>query len=144
MIESQPGNTGVIEGVPPESTAVGTMTHLVAGILDDIQKLVHQQSEMLKVELHEDFRQFKRATEFGGLGIVLLTVGILGLLTALSNFLHEQFQLSMWVSWAITSGILMALGIALAAVSYTLLERFNPIPRKTLQTLRENLQWKTK
>jgi hypothetical protein len=144
MIESQPGSTGVIEGLPPESTADGTMRQLVTGILDDVQKLVHQQTDMLKAELHDDFRQCKRATEFGGLGIVLLTVGILGLITALANFLHEFFQLSMWVSWAITSGTLLVLGIALARVSYILLERFNPIPRKTLQALRENLQWKTK
>jgi hypothetical protein len=50
----------------------------------------------------------------------------------------------MWVSWAITSGVFIVLGIALAITSYILLERFSPLPKKTFRALQENLQWKTK
>jgi hypothetical protein len=78
------------------------------------------------------------------LGVVLLTVGILGLVTAMALFLHEQFQFSQWASWAITGGIFVALGTALASTSYILLERFNPLPHKTFNALQENLKWKTK
>jgi uncharacterized membrane protein YqjE len=128
----------------PDSNANGTVTSLVSGILEDAHKLVRQQFEMLKAEVHEDFQKSKRAAEFGGLGVVLLTVGILGLVTAIAYFLHDEFQLSMWVSWAITSGVFIVLGIALATTSYLLLERFNPLPKKTFHALQENLQWKTK
>jgi hypothetical protein len=64
--------------------------------------------------------------------------------TAIAFFLHEEFQLAMWVSWAITSGVFIVLGIALAITSYILLERFSPLPKKTFRALQENLQWKTK
>jgi hypothetical protein len=98
---------------------------------------------MLKAEVREDFRRSKRAAEFGGAGIVMLTVGFLGLVTALAYFLHEYYQFSMWASWGITGGLFLAVGGALAATSYILLERFNPLPDKTFTALQENLTWKT-
>lgn len=129
--------------LPSPAPAAGTVTGLVSGILDDAQKLARQQVEMLKAEVREDFRRSKRAAEFGGLGIVLLTVGFLGLVTALAYFLHEQYQFSMWASWGITGGVFLLTGGALAATSYILLERFNPLPDKTFHALQENLSWKT-
>ena len=123
--------------------AAGTVTGLVSSILDDAQKLVRQQMDMLKAEIREDFRRSKRAAEFGGLGIVLLTVGFLGLVAALAYFLHESYQFSMWASWGITGLIFLLIGGALAATSYILLERFNPLPDKTFHALQENLSWKT-
>jgi len=143
MTDTQPRTSDVVN-TRPEPTVNGTVTSLVTGILDDAQKLVRQQFEMLKAEVHEDLQKSKRAAEFGGLGAVLLTVGILGLVTALAYFLHEQFQLSLWISWAITGGFFVILGTALAATSYILLERFSPFPTKTLHALQENLEWKTK
>ena len=89
---------------PPAPVSNGNLTNLVAGILEDAQKLARQQVEMLKSEVREDFRRSKRAAEFGGLGVVLLTVGFLGLVMALAYFLHEHYQFSLWASWSITGG----------------------------------------
>lgn len=125
---------------PPDT---GSVTVLVSGILDDAQKLVRQQLDMLRSEVREDFRRSKRAAEFGSMGIVLLTVGFLGVVTALAYFLHEHYQFSMWASWAVTGGVFLLLGGGLAATSYYLLERFNPLPDKTFVALQENITWKT-
>ena len=116
---------------------------VVTGIVDDAQKLLRQQVEMLKSEVKEDFRRSKRAAEFGGAGIVMLTVGFLGLVTALAYFLNEHYQFSMWASWGIVGLLFLVAGGALAATSYILLERFNPLPDKTMDALKENLSWKT-
>jgi len=135
---STPGN--VTTDPPPNG---GNLTGLVSGILDDAQKLLRQQVDMFKSEVREDFKRSKRAAEYGGLGIVLLTVGCFGLVMAIANFLHEQFQFSLGASWAITGGIFLLIGIALAITSYVLLERFNPLPDKTFNALQENLSWQT-
>jgi len=137
-------DTPLPAATPSPSPVAGTVTGLVSGILDDAQTLVRQQIEMLKAEVKEDFRRSKRAAEYAGLGIVLLTVGFLGVVTALANLLHEQFAFSMWASWGITGTIFLAAGGAFAATSYILLERFNPLPDKTFNALQENLSWKTK
>jgi len=147
MIETQPLLSSCVDS-PPESTANvtanGTMTSLVSGILDDAQKLVRQQFDMLKCEINDDLQKSKRAAQFGGLGAVLLTVGLLAFVTAVAYILHDEFHLAMWASWAITSGIFTVLGLAFAATSYIILEQFTPVPKKTLNALQETLQWKTK
>jgi len=137
------------EPVPATPATTATPNHqsvsgLVSGILDDAQTLFKQQVEMFKAEVREDFRRSKRAAEYGGLGIVLTTVGALGLVTALVYLLHEQYQFTMWASWLIVGGAFTAVGVAFGGASYTLLERFNPLPDKTFSALQENLSWKTK
>jgi hypothetical protein len=128
---------------PPVTNGNGPVTALVSGIVEDAQRLMAQQVQMLKSEVREDFRRSKRAAEYGSMGIVLLTVGFLGLVSALAFFLHEQYGFSLWASWGITGGIFLIAGGALAATSYILLERFNPLPDKTFNALQENLSWKT-
>jgi len=126
---------------PPPNQSVSA---LVSGIIDDAQQLIRQQAEMLKVEMREDFQRSKRAAEFGAIGVVCATVGVLALITALAHLLHEQFQFALWASWGIIGGVFMIAGVALGGFSYVLLERFNPLPDKTFNALKENLSWQTK
>ena len=121
----------------------GSVTGLVSGIINDAQTLLKQQTEMLKAEVREDFKRSKRAAEFGALGIVCATVGALGLITALAYLLHEQYAFKMWASWGIVGGLFLVAGIALGGFSYILLERFNPLPDKTFNALKENITWET-
>jgi len=123
--------------------ANGSVSELVSEIISDAQKLIRQQTDMLTAEVREDFRRSKRAAEFGSIGIVCTTVGSLGLITALAYLLHEQFQFAMWASWGIVGGIFLVAGVVLGVWSYQLLERFNPLPDKTFNALKENLTWKT-
>ena len=53
----------------PAGTAPPTgqsMTDLVTGIVNDAQRLLRQQIDMLKSEFHEDLRRTKQATVFAG------------------------------------------------------------------------------
>jgi uncharacterized membrane protein YqjE len=149
MIETQPRLSGISDSSlnatssgTADCTPNGTMTSLVSGILDDAQKLVRQQFDLLRTELREDFQKSKRAAQFGGLGVVVLTVGLLALVATIAYLLHDEFHLAMWASWAITSGVFLVIGTALAATSYVLMEHV--VPNKSLQALQETLQWKTK
>jgi hypothetical protein len=146
MSETRPP-TAVVEATatatPANGNGNGNVTKLVSGIIDDAQRLLGQQLEMLKAEVKEDFRRSKRAAEFGALGIVMLTVGFLALVAALGFFLHEYYGFSLGASFGITGGLFLVVGGALAATSYILLERFNPLPDKTFNALQENLTWKT-
>jgi hypothetical protein len=129
--------------IPGAGGTQGSTTELVRGILEDMQKLGKQQIDMLKAEFQEDLRRTKRATEFGGLGIVALTVGSLALVACLVFLLHEQFHITMWASCLIIGGVLTGAGIALGLTARNLFESFNPLPDKTINALKENLTWKT-
>ena len=120
------------------------MTNLISGIVDDAQTLLRQQADMLKAEIKEDFQRSKRAAEFGAVAVVLTTVGVLVLIAALAYLLHEQYHLAMWASCGIVGGLFTIVGVACGAFSYILLERFNPLPDKTFNALKENVTWQTK
>lgn len=128
----------------PVEAPASSMTGLVSGIINDAQTLLRQQAEMLKAEVKEDFKRSKRAAEFGAVGIVFTTVGALGLITALAYLLHEQYAFKMWASWGIVGTLFACIGAACATFSYMLLERFNPLPDKTLNAMKENITWQTK
>lgn len=121
-----------------------TVRLLVAGILEDSQKLARQQFELLVAEIYEQFRYTKRSAEYAGLSVVLLTIGFLSCIGATTFFLHDEFQVAIWRSLAISSAVIMVLGISFAIASYVFLERVSPIPHRTLNALRENVTWKTK
>ena len=127
----------------PEPDASGSVTGLVSGLMDDAQTLLHQQVQMLKAEVREDLNRSKMAFEFGAVGIVLLTVGMVGLVTALAYLLHEYYQFSMWASWGIAGMLFTILGGVCAVTSYLLIQRFNPFPDKSFNALQENMSWKT-
>ena len=50
----------------------------------------------------------------------------------------------MWASWGMVSLAFLAIGGVLGYMAYTLLERFNPLPDKTFNALKENVTWQTK
>jgi len=124
----------------PNQTSI---TELVSGIINDAQTLARQQIDMLKAEFKEDLNRTKRAFAFGGVGIVLMTVGGLTLVAFLVYLLNEQYQFSMWASCLIIGGILLAAGIVFGVIARNLFESFNPLPDKTFSALQENLTWKT-
>ena len=131
--------TNTPPGPPPASVA-----GLVSGIIDDAQTLLKQQADMLKAEVREDFQKSKRAAEFGAIAVVCATVGALGMITALAHLLHEEFKFDLWASWGIISLVFLVGGGVLGYMAYNLLERFNPLPDKTFNALKENVTWQTK
>jgi len=135
--------TVVTDPRPAEAAPAGSVTQLVSGIIDDAQRLAKQQLDMLKSEFHEDLRRTRQALEFGGIGIVLATAGLMALLFCVVEVLHEQFGFKQWSSALIVGGFLTAVGAALGYLSYIRFESFNPLPDKTFNALQENLSWKT-
>jgi hypothetical protein len=131
-----------LQHTPDPSTP--SITNLVTGILEDGRTLAKQQMEMFKSEVREDLQHSILAAQYGGIGIVLGTVGALGFITALVYLLHEQVGLQMWISWGIIGLAFSAAGVVCAVVSNRLINKFNPLPDKTFNAIKENITWNTK
>ncbi|HEX4610908.1 MAG TPA: phage holin family protein [Urbifossiella sp.] len=127
----------------PAASPQGTVTELVSGIINDVQKLARQQMDMLKAEVREDMSRSKQALVMGGLGIAMLTVGGIALVFGLVYLLRDKAGLSEWAAWLIFAGICLAAGSALGFLARNLFESFNPLPDKTFNALQENLTWNT-
>jgi hypothetical protein len=127
---------------PHESPNVVT---LVGDIIRDAQELTKQQFELFKVEVKEEAKKAQAIATYGA--IAGLTAMVAGVVLA--------FALSGWLAYAIPSlpdwGALGIVGLVLAVSAGILfgvckqhLDSFNPLPEKSVESLKENLEWKTK
>jgi len=117
------------------------LTELVSGIADDAQRLIHQQYQMLRAEVKEDFRRTKSALAYMSVGAAALAIGVVFLAVAVPLLINWAFNLAPWAGWAIVGGVMLVIGIIGLFAGKRIFEKNNPLPDKTLNALEENLSW---
>jgi len=122
------------------------VTTLVSGIINDAQELIRQQLTLFQVELKNDLRRTKEATiplVIGG--VVCLLAGVI-LCFMLAHLLEWGFRpdLPLWGAFGIVGLVLAIAGGALVFWGKSKFDAFNPLPDKSVEALKENIQWKTK
>lgn len=123
--------------VPPN----GTMSELVSGIIDDGQKLIKQQVDMLRAEIREDFRKTKDVAIYLGIGAGLASVGGVMLLVALVHLVRYLTDWDLAGCWGLVGGLAVAFGAVAFVIGGRILKSYNPLPDKTLNALQENVSW---
>jgi len=121
----------------------GTITSLIAGIIQDAQRLLSQQIELVKVEIQDDLRKTLSGLAFIAAGAGLLLMGFLLLCFMAVYLLHWAFSLELWLSFLIVGGFLTLLGVTLVYAAVARFRSFNPLPDQSLKGLKETIQWKT-
>jgi len=122
-----------------------SLTSLVSGIVSDVQDLIRQQLTFTQREIQEDLRKTKEAAIplFVGIGVFLLSVGLLCvMLVHLLHWLTDE-RLALWSCYAIVGGLLAIAGGVLFFSGKKQFESFNPLPDKSVEALKENVQWLT-
>jgi hypothetical protein len=118
-----------------------SMASLVKGVIDDVQHLTKQQFELLKQELKEDMTKTGHAMLPMVIGLVVALIGALLLGHALALGLHALFpQLPLWAAYLIVGGAITGLGVALVLMGLAKFRTFNPLPDRSLDALKENVQ----
>jgi hypothetical protein len=119
-------------------------TSLVTGIISDAQDLFKQQFELLKHEVRDDFRKTKEvglALAFaGGLGLVGAIL-LVQMLVYLTQWLVPE--LALWACFGMWGVLLFGAGAVLFFIGKTTLDTIDPVPEKSAQALKENVQWLT-
>src|SRR3954466_11571948 len=128
---------------PPDNNA--SVTELVTGIIRDGQELIKQQFELLKHEVHEDFRKTRDASLMLAAGGVVALVGAIHLSLMLVYLLNwaTNGNLPLWACFAICGGVVFLIGAGLVYAGIHKFSTFNPLPDETAQALKENVQWIT-
>jgi len=121
-----------------------SVTRLVSGIVDDTQRLLKQQGELLMADIRKDIREAKEV----GISMIasgaLLGSGGLLLLFMLVHLLSWAIpDLPLWGSFGIVGGVLAIAGGIVFYRGQEKLENLNPLPEQSAEALKENLQWKT-
>lgn len=128
---------------PDSDTRVST---LMSGILQDAKQLFVQQMTLFQVEIKNDVRRTIYALIPLMAGVIVLFVAVLILAHSVAHFLFWKFgpDLPEWGAFAIVGGVICLVGIGLLLWSKMALSNINPLPDKSMEGLKENIQWKTK
>ena len=114
---------------------------LVGGILDDARALMRQEAQLFKDEIKLELSKAGRAASGFGVGAVLGGVGALFLLLMLVHGLNEWFEWPLWVCYGLVGAAITGSGIALIVRARSLADSVHTTPRRSLHTMKENVQW---
>jgi hypothetical protein len=128
-----------------QSANEASMTGLIKGIVDDVQRLTKQHLDLLRQEIKDDMVKTREAGTMLAIGLAALMIGAVLLAITLAYVLHAAFypDLPLWGAFAIVTGVVLAAGLALFFVGLKKFQSFNPLPDETAQALKENVQWLT-
>lgn len=117
-------------------------SELVTGILHDVQDLIKQQTALLQAEIREDYRKTKEAAVSLVCGVAIATLGSVLLALMMVHLIAWAAPTwPLWVCYAIVGGTITGLGGTLYYVGHERFKTFNPLPDKTVEVMKENVQW---
>jgi len=130
--------TGV-QPTPAESRADEPLSELLRAATTDLSTLFRQELDLAKVEMKEDVRQVGQIGGMFGAGAVCGYFALLFVSLALSWLLDDVMPrplafLLVAVPYAIAAAVLLLQGRRRA-------QELNPMPRQTIETLKEDAQW---
>jgi len=132
----------ITEQEAPPSVGI---TPLISGIIQDAQTLLKQQLSLFQTEVKQDLRRTRDAAIplVAGVAVVFLAA-ILLCFTLVYALVWIWPQLSLAAAFGIVTLILGLFGGVLLFMGKSKFDSFSPLPDKTLEGLKENIQWKTK
>jgi hypothetical protein len=133
---------------PPDEASVAS---LMRGIIDDIGSLVRQEIRFARTEIREDLRKTKQATAVLASGTIIAIIGAF-LFALMLVYLIQWLSLPagtttegipLWGCFGIVSAVFLGVGSIVAFAGCEMFKQFNPLPDKTAQTVKENVEWIT-
>jgi hypothetical protein len=125
----------------PRAKEEPTVAELMGELSQDIALLVRQEFQLARTELGQKVSHVGTSLATVVLGGFLAYVGGLALVAALILVLHDVAHISPWLS-ALIVGAVFALGGFIAVKGgLTGLKRVDLTPRRTLDTLNDDIQW---
>ena len=120
------------------------LTPLLSGIVEDVQTLTKQELALFQSEIKEDLGRAKTAAVplFGGMAVSLLA-GFFLFMAVTRLLLAEWPNLPDYAAYGIVGAFLAVVGMALLIIGNYLAHAIEALPKKPVQTLKENIQWKT-
>jgi hypothetical protein len=125
-----------------------SVANLVGGIISDAERLVRQELTLARREIQEELTKAKTAAVSLLAGVAVTALG--GLLLAfmlaqglytLTGYADPSPGLPLWGCYGIVGGLLLAAGIAMLYAGKTKADEVNLVPKQTVETLQENVQW---
>jgi len=131
---------------PPDEAS---MAGLLRGIINDIGDLIRQEIRFARTEIKSDVRKTTRASAVLALGVGAACIGVVLVALMAVHLIHtlsspagtDGATIPLWGCYGIVAAVFLAVGIGVAFVGYKALESVNPLPEKTAESVKENVEW---
>ena len=126
-----------------QHTAEPSVAVLLGGIVNDAKELLKQEVAMFKLEARDKLRKAKTVALTLGIGLGVAAVGGTLLSVMLVHLLAVFTELPLWGCYGLVGSGLVVLGGVVLAVGKTTGEALAVGPQQTVETRKENAQWRT-
>jgi uncharacterized membrane protein YqjE len=114
---------------------------LLGELSQDVTQLMRQEIQLAKTEMHEKVARITTGLIALAAGGVVASLAGLALTAALVLLLVDPVGLAPWLAALIVAAALGLVGLVMLRRGLTGLRRTDPAPRRTLETLKEDVQW---
>jgi drug/metabolite transporter (DMT)-like permease len=119
-----------------------SVTPLLREILDDARKLMHQEAQLVRVEVREESVKMRQALTYVIAGSTALFIAVLLFaFMAVQLVATEWFQAPLWAAFGIIACLSSAVGTLCAYIGIKRFEDVRASSERALRTLREGFGW---
>jgi hypothetical protein len=116
-----------------------SLGELFSELSRETSTLLRQEVQLAKAEISQKVSKIGRDVAFLAVGGLTIYAGFLALLAALIIGLAEFMD--GWLAALIVGALVIAVGYFLVQKGINELRRVNPVPERTIETLREDKEW---
>ncbi len=118
-----------------------SVSQLISGIVGDAQVLVRQEIALARQEISEEIGNAKQAGIKLGIAGGVLAVGGLLLILALAQGFAALLHWPNWAGYLLVGVVLAIVGYVLFSTAQKQIKDVRPVPKQTVETLKENAEW---
>jgi len=128
--------------VPAEERAPDeqSVARLVGDIVADAQKLIRQEIALARVELQEEWKKTKSAARGFTIAVVMGFVTVFNAGMALAHIL-QALGVTPWLSYTLVTLVYGGIAYALLRKGTEAAKDIDFVPRQTVESMKENVQW---
>lgn len=116
-----------------------SVSEVLQAILRDLEDMVRSEIRLAKVEIREEVRRTVSSSVWIAAGAAVAVSAWIFLLWTLAFALATRMP--MWAATLVVAGVMGAAATALIMGGIRRVTRIQPIPERTVESIKENLEW---
>lgn len=120
------------------------ISSLISGILRDASDLIAKEITAARLEMREELANIKSTAILMGIGAIALLLGGILLLFTIAHALNEYTDLKLWASFAIVTGVMLLIGIAVLLAGKQRAAKTKVVPTESIENAKEDARWITR